>query len=82
MKDEFGGNNPTPLERLLVNRTVVCWLQLHQVDGFASQVNRLPAKMRALILRRQKHSHQQLLTAVQTLATVRRVQPGVIGQPS
>jgi hypothetical protein len=32
MKTEFGGSNPTPLERLLVDRIVVCWLPLQQVS--------------------------------------------------
>jgi hypothetical protein len=62
-------SNPTPLERLLVDRIVVCWLQL----------DRLPAKMGSLILRRQTHAHRQFLTAVQTLAIVRPLQPGLVG---
>jgi len=33
-----------------------------------SQLDTLPPKMAALILRRQKHAHRQFLTAIQTLA--------------
>jgi hypothetical protein len=44
-----------------------------------SQLDTLPAKTGALILRRQKHAHRQFLTAIHTLAIVRRLQPGVIG---
>jgi hypothetical protein len=76
MKTEIGGTAPTPLEKLLVDRIVVCWLQLQQADGLASQIDALPPKMATVILRRQKHSHRQFLTAVQTLAIVRRVRPG------
>jgi hypothetical protein len=81
MKAEFGGSNPTPLERLLVERIVACWLQVQQADSLASQIDALPTKMATLILRRQKHAHRQLLTAVHTLAIVRRLQAIVIGQP-
>ena len=70
----------TPLERLLVDRIVVCWLQLQQADNLASQIDALPAKMANLILRRQRHAHRQFLTAVQTLAIVRRLRPTLVGQ--
>ena len=75
-------SNPTPLERLLVDRIVVCWLQLQQADGLALQINTLPPKMGAPILRRQKHARRQCLTAVQTLVMVRRLWPGLVGQPT
>jgi hypothetical protein len=48
--------------------------QLQQADGLASQMDILAPKMATLILRRQKHAHRQFLTAVQTLAIVRRLQ--------
>ena len=48
--------------------------QLQQADGLASQLDTLPAKTGAVILRRQKHAHRQFLTAVQTLVVVRRLQ--------
>jgi len=79
MKIEVGGTAPTPLEGLLVDRIVVCWLQLQQADGLASQMDGLLPKTAALILRHQKHAHRQFLTAVHTLAIVRRLQPGVVG---
>ena len=37
-------SNPTPLERPLVDRIVVGWLQTQQADGLATQLDRLPAK--------------------------------------
>jgi hypothetical protein len=80
MKIEVGGSAPTPLEALLVERILVCWLQLQQADGLASQLDALPAKMATLILRRQRHAHRQFLTAIQTLAAVRRLQLRLIGQ--
>jgi len=80
MKIDVGGTAPTALEGLLVDRIVVCWLQLQQADGLASQIDTLPAKMASLILRRQKHADRQFLTAVHTLAMVRRLQPVLVGQ--
>jgi hypothetical protein len=64
----------------IVYRIVVCWLQLRPADALASQMDALPGKMATLILRRRKQAHPQFLTAVQTLAVVRRLQPSVIGQ--
>jgi hypothetical protein len=74
MKIDVGGTTTTPLEALLVDRILVCWLQLQQPDGLASQLDTLPAKMANLTLRRQRHAHRLFLTTVQTLAMVRRLQ--------
>ena len=81
MKTDVGGTAPTPVASLLVDRIVVCLLKVQQADGLASQMDGQLPKMATLILRRQKHSHRQFLTAVQTLAMVRRLQPGLVGQP-
>ena len=75
MKIEVGGCAPTPLDALLVDRILVCWLQLQQADGLASQIDGMLPKLATLILRRQKHAHRQFLTAVQTLAIVWRLRP-------
>src|SRR5262249_21194646 len=32
MRAELGGPDPTPLERLVVDRVVVCWLHLHYLE--------------------------------------------------
>src|SRR4051794_36738638 len=32
LRAELGGPSPSPLERLLVERVVACWLQLHYAD--------------------------------------------------
>jgi hypothetical protein len=71
----MGGGTPTPLEGLLVDREVLCWLPLQQADGLASQIDALPAKMATLVLHRQRHAHRQFLTAVHTLALVRLLEP-------
>lgn len=79
MKAEIGGPDPTPLETLLVDRIVVAWLQVQQVDGLAPQLGGLPPKMAALVIQRQKHADRKFSAAVQTLAIVRRLLPSVAG---
>src|SRR5262245_15782375 len=32
LREELAGPNPTPLERLLVERIVACWLHLHHLE--------------------------------------------------
>ena len=36
LKNELGGPNPTPLEHLLIERIVVCWLQVRVVCSNAA----------------------------------------------
>src|SRR4051812_48843084 len=38
LKAELAGPNPSPLERLLVDRVGVCWLQVHHLDLQAGSV--------------------------------------------
>src|SRR5262249_26280175 len=39
MRDELAGPSPTPLERLLVERIVTCWLHLHQLEAIYSNMD-------------------------------------------
>ena len=32
LRDELTGKNPTPIERLLVERVLACWLQVQVAD--------------------------------------------------
>jgi hypothetical protein len=41
MRDELAGPNPTPIERLLVERVVACWLQVQDARMFAMPRGRL-----------------------------------------
>ena len=82
MKTELGGTHPTALERLLIERVVICWLQRQQVDGFASQLEKLPKQVGALVLQRQKHARRQFLRAIRTLATVKRLEPASLRSPA
>jgi hypothetical protein len=73
LKDELGGESPSPLERLLVERTTATWLQVSSFDGLAAQSAAATEARLKLILKEQDAAHRRHLTAVKTLATVRKL---------
>ena len=72
---EVAGADPTPLEALLAERVALCWVAAQQAD--AQYARRLAGGMSfregAYYARRSEQANRQLLKAVQTLATVRRL---------
>jgi hypothetical protein len=73
LRAEVAGPSPSPLEQLLAERVVVCWLQVSFYDSFIAQTREYtPAKMRML---QQQHdaAHRRYLAAMKTLATVRKL---------
>ena len=80
MKDELLGPEPSPLERLLVERLACAKLQLHHAD--CMDLNLVQAGDRgsptaAFVLKRQDAASRRLLHAVKELATVRRLVAGL-----
>jgi hypothetical protein len=73
MKTELAGENPTPLERLLVARVVAGWLQCEYADAAYAQMQKPTSGQHAAGLRRQNACQQRYLQAIKTLATVRRL---------
>jgi hypothetical protein len=73
MRAELAGPGPSPLEKLLVERVIACWLQTQYADAaYAQQQNPSPAQHTAA-LKRQAGSHQRYLHSIKTLATVRKL---------
>jgi hypothetical protein len=71
---ELLGPNPTPLERLLVERVVACWLQVHDADiRYAQSQGNLTLAQGEYHQRRQDRAHKRYLSAIRTLALVRRL---------
>ena len=72
---EVAGENPTPLEALLAERVALCWAAAQQAD--AQYARKLAGGMSfresEYYARRSEQATRQLLRAVQTLATVRRL---------
>jgi hypothetical protein len=79
LRAELAGPEPSPLERLLVERVVACWLQTNYADSAYAQLPRgtNPAQHTAA-LRRQNSAQQRYLQAVKALATLRKLlRPGL-----
>jgi hypothetical protein len=75
MRKELAGPSPSPLERLLVERVVVCWVQLHYLEMIEAH-SRSQGESPALTVyrgRRQALAQRGYLSAVAALATVRRL---------
>jgi len=74
IKASLTGTNPLPLERLLVDRIVVCWLQVQYADStYATSVGKVSLGSGEYFQRRQDRAHRRYLSAVRTLANVRRL---------
>jgi hypothetical protein len=76
MRAELEGETPTPLERLLVDRVVACWLQAQHADKCMAGLEAEPHRLAQGEYHRQRQdrAHQRYLSAIKTLAQVRRLQ--------
>jgi hypothetical protein len=74
LRNELAGPNPSPLERLLVDRIIVCWIQVHHADLIAAQ-NAASGNLRwgTYVQRRQDRAQRRYLSAMKALANVRRL---------
>jgi hypothetical protein len=73
LKAELAGPNPTPLERLLVERVVACWLQVQDADMRYAQAKNPSIEQGDYYQRRMDRAHRRYLSAIRTLATVRKL---------
>lgn len=74
MRVELAGPSPSPLETLLVERVVACWLLSYHADfAFARALKELPSKEVEVHQRRQDRAARQYLKALRGLADVRRL---------
>jgi hypothetical protein len=74
LKAELAGTDPSPLEKLLVERATATWLQLQYADAAYAQakVNSSSAQHQS-IQRRQNSAQQRHFQAVKMLVTVRKL---------
>jgi hypothetical protein len=88
MRAEIAGENPTPLETLLTERVVACWLLVELFDALMSaqlwkdtpREKRMNAQHGKFYLYWQDLANRRFLASVQALARVRKLQsttPGV-----
>ena len=68
-----GGGEASPLERLLVERVALGWLETHYLDLLEAQNGNLTKKQQAELRKRQDRASSRYLLAVKTQAQVRRL---------
>jgi hypothetical protein len=75
LRAELAGPSPTPVERLLAERVVACWLQVHDADFRYAQSRGEPSgrASEGCHQRRMDGAHRRYLSALRTLALVRKL---------
>jgi hypothetical protein len=73
IRAELGGPNPSPLERLLADRVAACWLHLHHLEIVYAQKDSMSLELAQHYQRCIDRAHKRYLSAIKTLATVRRL---------
>ena len=73
LEQEFAGPQPSALERLLAERVLVSWLEVHTLDPVLTGKKEMTLAQASFFDRRRDRAHRRLLSAIRTLATVRRL---------
>ena len=75
MTRELAGHAPTPVEALLVDRIIVCWMHLHYAETiYVQNMQDYSLTQAAFHQHRITAAHNRYLSAIRTLAQVRRLQ--------
>ena len=79
MREELASSSPNPLEKLLVERVVMCWLALQHAELISTQrsFGRVNVQEVELYQRRLDRAHKRYLSAIRTLAQIRKLGPTV-----
>jgi hypothetical protein len=72
LRREVAGDSPSPLEQLLADRVVVCWLQTSFYDGVIAQTSESSSARLGELQKQHQNAHRRFLTAIKTLARVRK----------
>lgn len=73
LRKELLGNNPTPVEVLLVERVAACWLHVQDAELRSAQAKDLSIRQADYQQRRMDATNRRYLAAVKALATVRKL---------
>jgi hypothetical protein len=73
MKEELAGEAASPLERLLADRVVATWLDVHYHEALLAQPGPTNEARAKLLERRKDAADRRHLAAVKMLATVRKL---------
>jgi hypothetical protein len=75
LRRELGAEGASPLEKLLIERIVACWLQTHYADALYAQARgpHSTPSVRQELMKRQESSQRRYLAAIKQLALVRKL---------
>ena len=74
LRSDLEGPAPSPIERLLVERCLACWLQLQRADmNYEHHKGELPIPHFDFLGKQRDRAHRRFLQAIKTLATVRKL---------
>jgi hypothetical protein len=73
LKTELGGPNPDSLEAMLVERIVACWLHLYHLELVYAGNDSMSLDVSSHYQRCIDRAHKRYLSAIKTLATVRKL---------
>ncbi len=73
LKSSLAGSSPTPIEQLLVDRVAACWVQANYADWTEATHGERTISQAEWAAKRQTMAHKRLLSALKTLAEVRRL---------
>ena len=77
MKGKIAGDEPSPLERLLSERVVVTWLEVQLFEAlYVRNMRNLPIPQAEHHQKRLDRAHKRHLSAVRTLAQIRKLLKG------
>lgn len=77
-REELAGPDPSPLEQLLAERIVACWLQLQYAEAiYAQNLGDLSMVQSEYHQRRLDRLHRRYLSSIKTLTQIRKLGPAV-----
>ncbi len=75
MRLELAGPAPSPLESLVIERIMTCWLEINYYDAlYVQSMGDLNIRQANSSQRRQDRAHRRYLSAIRCLAAIRRLQ--------
>jgi hypothetical protein len=72
LRGELSGPCPTPLEKLLVDRVLTCWLHLHHLETIYGDKESMTLELGLYYQRCITSAQKRYLAAIKTLALVRK----------
>jgi hypothetical protein len=75
MKADLAGDQPTCLERLMVDQVVANWMEVKYLEAATAEAGRSPLENDALRLRRLESAQRRCFNAINMLTNVRALAP-------